>query len=108
VLAQQPQVILADEPVASLDFMNGMLVLETLRRVASETGLTVIATLHHVEYARRYADRVLGLRAGELVFDVLPPALTDATLQSLFGETPIPPESPTPIATPEIAWSASS
>jgi phosphonate transport system ATP-binding protein len=108
VLAQQPQVILADEPVASLDLMNGMLVLETLRRVASETGLTVIATLHHVEYARRYADRVLGLRAGELVFDVLPTALTDATLQSLFGETSIPPESPTPIATPDIAWIASS
>src|SRR5215471_6161861 len=69
VLAQQPQVILADEPVASLDLMNGALVMDTLRRVASETGLTVIATLHHVEYARRYADRVLGLRAGELVFD---------------------------------------
>jgi phosphonate transport system ATP-binding protein len=108
VLAQQPQVILADEPVASLDLMNGMLVLETLRRVASEAGLTVIATLHHVEYARRYADRVLGLRSGELVFDVLPPALTDATLQSLFGDVPIPSEPPTPTATSEIAWVASS
>jgi phosphonate transport system ATP-binding protein len=85
VLAQQPQVILADEPVASLDLMNGALVMDTLRRVASETGLTVIATLHHVEYARRYADRVLGLRAGELVFDGPPSALTHTALHSLFG-----------------------
>jgi phosphonate transport system ATP-binding protein len=89
VLAQQPQLILADEPVASLDLMNGVLVMDTLRRIASETGLTVIATLHHVEYARRYADRVLGLRDGELVFDGLPPALTDAALRSLFGTAPL-------------------
>jgi phosphonate transport system ATP-binding protein len=108
VLAQQPQVILADEPVASLDLMNGMLVLETLRRVASETGLTVIATLHHVEYARRYADRVLGLRAGELVFDVLPSALTDAVLQGLLGEAPLQSEQPAATLTSETAWVASS
>jgi phosphonate transport system ATP-binding protein len=86
VLTQEPHVILADEPVASLDLMNGTLVMDTLRRIVSETGLTVIATLHHhVEYARRYADRVLGLRAGELVFDGPPSALTDTALQSLFG-----------------------
>jgi phosphonate transport system ATP-binding protein len=92
--------------VASLDLMNGALVLDTLRRVASETGLTVIATLHHVEYARRYADRVLGLRAGELVFDGLLPALTDAALRSLFGEAPLQSEQPAPITTREPAWVA--
>ena len=108
VLAQQPQVILADEPVASLDVMNGALVLETLRRVASETGLTVIATLHHVEYARRYADRVLGLRAGELVFDGCSHALTDATLRNLFSEASEPSEPPAPTATPDMTWVASS
>lgn len=85
VLAQEPHVILADEPVASLDLMNSTLVMDTLRRIVSATGLTVIATLHHVEYARRYADRVLGLRAGALVFDGPPSALTDTTLHSLFG-----------------------
>jgi ABC-type phosphate/phosphonate transport system ATPase subunit len=68
----------------------------------------VIATLHHVEYARRYADRVLGLRAGELVFDVLPPALTDATLQSLFGAAPLQSEPPALTTTRETAWVASS
>ena len=69
ILAQEPRLILGDEPVASLDVANGTVVMGMLRRVASETGLTVIATLHHVEYARAYADRVLGLRAGRLVFD---------------------------------------
>jgi phosphonate transport system ATP-binding protein len=108
VLAQQPQVILADEPVASLDLANGALVMDTLRRVASETGLTVIATLHHVDYARRYADRVLGLRAGALVFDGLPPALTDAALRSLLSATPLQSAPPAPTATPEIAWATSS
>ena len=71
--------------MASLDLVNGTLVIDTLRRIVSETGLTVIATLHHVEYARRYADRVLGLRAGELVFDGPPSALTHTALHSLFG-----------------------
>ena len=48
---------------------NGAMVMDTLRRVASEAGVTVITTLHHVDYARRYADRVLGFRQGVLVFD---------------------------------------
>ena len=104
VLAQQPQVILADEPVASLDLMNGALVMDTLRRITSETGLTVIATLHHVEYARRYADRVLGLQAGELVFDGAPPALTDTALWSLFGEAPLQSAQPAPASARETAW----
>jgi phosphonate transport system ATP-binding protein len=108
VLAQQLQIILADEPVASLDLLNGALVLDTLRCVASATGLTVIATLHHVEYARRYADRVLGLRAGELVFDGLPPALTDATLRRLFGAAPRQSAQPALTTTRETAWVASS
>lgn len=96
--------ILADEPVASLDLMNGALVLDTLRRIASGTGLTVIVMLHHVEYARRYADRVLGLRAGELVFDGVPPALTDVALRSLFGASSLQSEQPVPASIPETAW----
>jgi phosphonate transport system ATP-binding protein len=107
MLAQQPQVILADEPVASLDVMNGALVLDTLRRITSETGLTVIATLHNVEYARRYADRVLGLQAGELVFDGAPPALTDTALWSLFGEAPLQSAQPAPASARETAWGES-
>jgi phosphonate transport system ATP-binding protein len=86
ILAQEPAVVLADEPVASLDLSNGRLVMQTLRRVASTVGITVIATLHHVEHARTYADRILGLKAGRLVFDGPPSRLTDAALFEIFGE----------------------
>lgn len=88
ILAQEPRLILGDEPVASLDVMNGALVMDTLRRIASSAGLTVISTLHHVEYARRYADRVLGLRAGRLVFDGPARDLTDAAVREIFGAVP--------------------
>ena len=88
ILAQEPALILGDEPVASLDVMNGALVMETLRRIASTAGLTVISTLHHVEYARRYADRVLGLRAGRLVFDGPARDLDDAAIRDIFGAAP--------------------
>ena len=88
VLAQDPMMVLADEPVASLDVLTGTKVMETLRYVATDAGLTVISTLHHVEYARRYADRILGLRQGRLVFDGAPAALTDEALLDIFGELP--------------------
>src|SRR5262245_30704793 len=100
ILAQAPSVILADEPVASLDVANAAMVMEMLRRVASETGLTVIATLHHVDYARRYADRVLGLKAGRLVVDGPAAALTDVRLSTIFGE---PPAAQTPREAPGLA-----
>ena len=85
ILAQEPCLILADEPVASLDVMNGALVMETLRHIASKAGLTVITNLHHVEYARHYADRVVGLCAGHVVFDGPPTLLTEAALRAIFG-----------------------
>jgi phosphonate transport system ATP-binding protein len=88
ILAQDPRVILADEPVASLDVLNGRLVMETLRRIASDAGLTIIATLHHVDHARAYADRVLGLRGGALVFNGPPAELTAPMLAAIFGEHP--------------------
>jgi phosphonate transport system ATP-binding protein len=90
ILAQDPCVILADEPVASLDLLNGRIVMETLRRIAASAGLTVIATLHHVDYARRYADRVLALRGGSLVFNGAPADLTDGMLAEIFGDAPLP------------------
>jgi phosphonate transport system ATP-binding protein len=107
ILAQEPQVILADEPVASLDMMNGTLVMATLRRVASLAGLTVIANLHHVEYAQRYADRVLGLRGGRLLFDGSPAELTEAVLVDLFGDTYSDAPGSRVIATEEAIWAIS-
>jgi phosphonate transport system ATP-binding protein len=88
LLAQDARVVLADEPVASLDLANGRLVMETLRRIARGAGLTVVATLHHVDYARRYADRVVALKDGRVVFDGPPAGLSDAALFEIFGVVP--------------------
>ena len=107
ILAQEPQVILADEPVASLDMMNGALVMETLQRIAATAGITVIANLHHVEYARRYADRVLGLRNGRLMFDGSPVGLTEEVVIDLFGDVPTDALGPRPIAVGEAIWASS-
>ena len=104
ILAQEPALVLGDEPVASLDLMNGALVMATLRDVSTRAGFTVIATLHHVDYARRYADRVLGLRGGRLVFDATPEALTDAALAEIFGEMPHAAASAPVFGLPASAW----
>ena len=69
-LAQQPDLIIADEPVASLDPGSGAGILELLKSICHADGLAVVCSLHQPEYARRYADRVLGLRAGRVVVDV--------------------------------------
>ena len=69
-LAQQPHLIIADEPVSSLDPGSGAGILELLKSICHADGLAVVCSLHQPEYARRYADRVLGLRAGRVVVDV--------------------------------------
>ena len=94
-----------DEPVASLDVANGTAVMEALRHRAVGAGLTVIATLHHVEYARRFADRILGLADGRVVFDGAPASLDDAALSRVFGEGagPMPDGEPLATAQPELA-----
>jgi len=68
-LAQKPSVILADEPVASLDPESARVVMDTLRSLSDEDGIAVLCNLHQVNLAERYADRVLGFRDGELVLD---------------------------------------
>jgi phosphonate transport system ATP-binding protein len=107
ILAQEPQVILADEPVASLDVMNGALVMETLQRLVATAGITVIASLHHVEYARRYADRVLGLRNGRLTFDGSPVGLTEEVVIDILGDVPTDVLGPSPIAVGDPIWVSS-
>jgi phosphonate transport system ATP-binding protein len=104
ILAQEPEVILADEPIASLDMRNGELVMETLHRIARGSTLTVIATLHHVEFARRYADRVLGFRGGRLIFDGSPAALGDAALQEIFAERDVGSALPSQAPIGELEW----
>jgi len=86
-LAQQPKLILADEPIASLDPKASEEVLKLLRKICSEKGITVIVNLHQVEYAKQYADRVLALNAGRLIFDGSPEQLTGSKLETIYGTT---------------------
>jgi phosphonate transport system ATP-binding protein len=106
-LAQEPCIILADEPVASLDVANGAMVMETLRRVASTAGVTVISTLHHVQYARRYADRIVGFRSGRLVFDGKPIDLSDAAVADIFDEARRAVSGPELVRDGEPGWAVS-
>lgn len=84
-LMQDPKIILADEPIASLDPMNAQIVMETLRRIHDEDGRTVIANLHTLDTARRYCDRVIGMRNGNVVFDGTPSALTTEVARKIYG-----------------------
>lgn len=68
-MAQQPRIILADEPVASLDPATAERVLADLHRICREDGITAVVSLHQVAFARRFADRIVGLSKGRLVFD---------------------------------------
>ena len=84
-LVQEPRLILADEPVASLDPRNALLVMEALAEINRRYGITVLVNLHSLELARSYCERLVGLAAGRLVFDGPPEALTDAVARSLYG-----------------------
>jgi len=83
-LAQQPKVILADEPVASLDPKTSRTVLNYLREACRETGITVICNLHQVEYAREFGERIVGVAHGRIVFEGPPEALDDAALGRIY------------------------
>jgi phosphonate transport system ATP-binding protein len=83
-LMQRPAIILADEPVASLDPRLSRLVLDILKRVCREDGITALVSLHTLELTREYADRVVGLRAGEIVFDGLTAKLNAAEVEAIY------------------------
>ncbi len=84
-LMQDPKMVLADEPIASLDPMNAQMVMEDLRRIHEEDGRTVIANLHTLDTARRYCDRVIGMLAGRIVFDGTPEQLTTGVARDIYG-----------------------
>ncbi|MEL7464573.1 MAG: phosphonate ABC transporter ATP-binding protein [Pseudomonadota bacterium] len=84
-LMQDPKIVLADEPIASLDPMNAQAVMEALRRIHVEDGKTVICNLHTLDTARRYCDRVVGMRAGRIVFDGPSADLTTAAAREIYG-----------------------
>jgi phosphonate transport system ATP-binding protein len=87
-LAQQPTVILADEPVASLDPKIARQVLGYLRQVAQELGITVLCNLHQVEYAKEFSERVVGMSRGAVVFEGPSSDLTDEVLHRIYYRQP--------------------
>lgn len=85
-LMQEPEVILADEPVASLDPVLAHSILQYLEELNKQDGLTVLCSLHFLDLVHRYATRVIGLKAGQLVFEGLPAELTRERFKEVYGE----------------------
>lgn len=85
-LAQQPKIMLADEPVASLDPITTIQVMDYLKKINVEDGITTIANLHHVDLALKYATRVVGIRAGDIVYDI---KMKDVSKEQFFRELEI-------------------
>ena len=84
-LMQQPKIILADEPIASLDPRNTQLVMDALAAINRDLGITVLCNLHSLDIARSYCQRLVGMTAGRIVFDGLPAALTEDLVSELYG-----------------------
>ncbi|MBY4893498.1 phosphonate ABC transporter ATP-binding protein [Rhodobacteraceae bacterium N5(2021)] len=84
-LAQEPKILLADEPIASLDPMNAKIVMDALRSINQQDGKTVICNLHTLDTARNYCDRIIGMSAGKIVFDGTPDLLTTDMAREIYG-----------------------
>ena len=84
-LVQEPAILLADEPIASLDPRNTRIVMDALARLNRHFGITVICNLHSLDLARTYCDRLVGMAAGRVVFDAEPAALTEDVARELYG-----------------------
>ncbi|RSK35805.1 phosphonate ABC transporter ATP-binding protein [Rhodovulum iodosum] len=84
-LVQQPKIMLADEPIASLDPANATLVMEALKTINSEDGLTVLVNLHTLDTARAYCDRIVAMRDGRVMFDGTARQLTDDVVRDIYG-----------------------
>lgn len=84
-LVQEPDIILADEPIASLDPHNTKVVMDALQRINRDFGITVMCNLHSLELARSYCGRLIGMAAGQVVFDGTPEQLTEQEARRLYG-----------------------
>jgi phosphonate transport system ATP-binding protein len=85
-LTQGPAILLADEPVASLDPATCHTVMDYLKKVNQELGITVICNLHFLSLVRQYATRVVALKAGEIVYEGSPQDITDAWFEKIYGQ----------------------
>ena len=84
-LTQEPKMILADEPIASLDPLSAQVVMQSLREINERDGLPVICNLHTLDTARAYCDRVIGMRQGKLIFDGPPNELSSTVVREIYG-----------------------
>lgn len=85
-LIQDPRIILCDEPIASLDPKSSRAVMEHLKRVTRQHGITCIVNLHQVDMALEFSDRIVGLREGQKVFEGVPAELTSQTIATIYGD----------------------
>ena len=85
-LAQKPKIILADEPVAALDPVTAKQVMEDFVRINKEMGISILLNIHHVELAIEYADSIIGIRAGKIVYDGPSKEVDQTVLDSIYGE----------------------
>ena len=83
---QNPRLMLADEPVASLDPATSHSVMHYLERINRDEGLTVICSLHFLSLARRYATRIIALKDGALIYDGKPDTINEARFKAIYGE----------------------
>ncbi|MDQ0563959.1 phosphonate transport system ATP-binding protein [Rhizobium mesoamericanum] len=84
-LMQNPKMVLADEPIASLDPLNAKIVMDALRDINEREGITVITNLHTLDTARSYCERIVGMAAGRVVFDGKPSELTADAVKQIYG-----------------------
>ncbi|MFP7200994.1 phosphonate ABC transporter ATP-binding protein [Lysinibacillus halotolerans] len=83
-ILQRPKLLLADEPIASLDPLSANIVMQQLHTISQEKKLTCIVNLHQVDYAKKYATRIIGIKKGLVVFDGAPSQLTDSIIKDIY------------------------
>ena len=86
-LTQDPKIILADEPTASLDPLTSKQVMDDFLKINKQFGITIIANMHHVDLSKKYATRILGIKNGEIAFDGTPDQLDDEALLKIYGRS---------------------
>ena len=84
-LAQNPAIILADEPVAALDPVTARQVMDDFRKINREMNISVLINIHHVDLALEYVDRIIGIKAGRIVYDGPASKINDAILSEIYG-----------------------